>query len=151
MAKNEISKIMKDKIAVAEKYSFINDALIKYGLLRDDSNKFEDRGLEFNHLDIDTPDYEDDEEAYYERVSLWFDFITAIHYEYGLEPILLTENKSIPNVRFILKTLQGVNPVKCKACSGKGLISDGTISGYDLCDSCQGLGIEVFQTKKSEE
>lgn len=128
---------MRLNMAIADKHRYIEAALKKYGLLEQDSSKFDNLHLNMSHLDIDMPEGS----TYYDRVNTWFDFVTTLHIEAGLEPLFMY-NGSIPNVRTLVIMLKGVNREACPTCNGSGrVLAKDAVVQTELCPDCLGLGV----------
>ena len=84
-----------------EKISFLNELLVNYGLLKEDSKALHRKQLEFTHLDLEL----DNGIEYFKRVALWLDFITTVYVMFDREPIILTETGAVPTVKHLVGNL----------------------------------------------
>lgn len=129
---------LRQDMAIANKYRYIEEGLKKYGLLKPENHSFEKIHLNLTHMDIDMPEGS----TYSERVSTWFDFIATMHVDNDLEPMFMF-NEAIPNVRTLAIMLKGVNRCACSVCNGKGQVpTQGTMFNLVTCPECLGLGVE---------
>lgn len=126
---------MQKNLKIYNSISFIDTMLKHYGLLPQESNILEEKLLNFSHLDIELEKGE-----YRDRVNLWLDFVTTLCVAFEVEPLVLTENGGIPNLRHVLKVIQGNNIDTCPECKGTGTILSTVDYDFHQCSHCHGLG-----------
>ncbi len=138
---------IKYNIRVQEHFYYIEEALKKYGLIDVESKAFEHKLLQFSYKDIELPDTA----THKQRVSLWMNFLTTMCKWFGVEPVLITETGSVPNVYQLVITLQGADYELCEDCAGTGNTKRHHLDDSYVCPKCYGLGINTAEVIISED
>jgi hypothetical protein len=135
---------LREGIELYSSIKFLEDMLKHYDLLDKDSNKFQDKLLNFNHLDLDMP-----EGNYSDRVTAWLDFLATVCVTFEVEPLVLTEGAGVPNIRHLLKVIQGLEPEQCPHCKGKAKVVSQIDYQFYPCKPCFGLGFMLPEVEIS--
>ena len=125
---------IKKSMRVYKDIKFLEDLLKHYGLIEKDSTNFENKLLSFSHLDLEIGG------KYEQSVTVWMDFITTVCVMFGAEPLVLTENGGVPNLRHLLKVIQGLDICDCPKCKGKGQVINPVDYLFYPCEDCHSLG-----------